>query len=68
MGVGVGVAADEAAVRWLPAQVWATMAGGDGQLDDQAATGLGATCRQYASQCREIILKAITHNVMILQS
>ena len=37
-------ATGDAAVRRLLAQVRATMAGGDVQLDDQAAPGLGAAC------------------------
>ena len=43
------------------------MAGGDGQLDDQAAAAFGMRARGYWSQCREILLRVITHNVMIVR-
>ena len=57
-------AADEAG----PGQeeVWPAVADGGGQLDDQAAAGLGAAGAELWSQCREIILRVITHNVMIV--
>ena len=39
----LAVRADEAAVQSVQTEVWATLAGGDGQLDGQAAMGSAVT-------------------------
>ena len=43
---GLLAAADEAAIRSVQTEVWAALAGRDGQLDGQAAIGLRAACAE----------------------